>query len=154
MTGPVAATVATGPGPASMQSERYRPFWEGAEKGELRFPRCRGCGRFHWYPALRCPHCSSAALEWTAVGGEGRVFTWTVVRYPFLLEFKDRLPLIVALVEFDDAPGVRLVTNIVDARPEEMAVGVRVSPVFRRLTSGVCFPLYRPAGRPLAGAER
>ena len=41
------------------------------------------------------------------------------------------LPYVVALVEFADAPGVRLVTNIVDSQQEGLRIGQPVEPVFR-----------------------
>jgi hypothetical protein len=36
------------------------------------------------------------------------------------------VPFNVALVEFSDAPGVRLVTNVVDTTPDQLEVGLRV----------------------------
>ncbi len=43
--------------------------------------------------------------------------------------WRDRLPYIVALVEFPDAPGVRLIANVA-ADPETLAIGMAVKPRF------------------------
>ena len=110
----------------------FEPFWQNLRDGYLSFPFCRnnGCERFHWYPMKCCPHCRGEYLDWMPVKGPGRIFTWTVVQHAFSEEFIDKLPYIVALIEFDDAPGVRLVSNIIDADKENIVIGARVEPVF------------------------
>jgi uncharacterized protein len=107
----------------------FLPFWEGLRAGRISFPQCADCGRFHWYPMKRCPHCKSRRIAWTAVKGEGALHTFTIVRFPFSPEFADRLPYVVALVEFPDAPGVRLVTNLVDVPHEAIRIGMKVKPI-------------------------
>ena len=105
-------------------------FFEHLRAGNLCFPRCRDCNLFHWYPKSACPHCQSAALTWRAVAGRGEVFSFTVVHHAFDEKSKGRLPYIVALVTFADAPGVRLITNIVGVAPEALRIGAAVQPVF------------------------
>jgi uncharacterized OB-fold protein len=90
----------------------FAPFWEHLERGEIAFPRCLDCERHHWYPKALCPWCQSTRIEWTPVRGEAALYSWTVVRYAFTAEYQDKLPYTVALVEFPDAPGVRLLTNL------------------------------------------
>ena len=48
---------------------------------------------------------------------------------PFDPAWRDRLPYIVALVEFPDAPSVRLIANVA-ADPETLAIGMAVTPRF------------------------
>ena len=108
----------------------FEPFWQSLRHGCLSFPFCQDCERFHWYPMKHCPHCGSKHLDWLAVEGPGRIFTWTVVQHAFSEEFIDKVPYIVALIEFDDAPGVRLVSNIIDADKENIFIGARVDPAF------------------------
>lgn len=108
----------------------FEPFWQNLRDGFLSFPHCQDCQRFHWYPMKRCPHCSGENLTWSAVKGNGRIFTWTVVQHAFSEEFIDQLPYVVALIEFDDAPGVRLVSHIVDADKDRIAIDAPVEPIF------------------------
>lgn len=107
----------------------FAGFFEAARRRQLAFPRCEDCGRFHWYPMKACPHCRSRRVAWQPVAGGGSLFSWTVVRHAFDPAYKDRLPYIVALVEFDDAPGIRLVTNL-EADPAVLTIGDSVTPVF------------------------
>lgn len=110
----------------------FAGFFEAARGGRLAFPRCESCGRFHWYPMKACPHCRSRDIAWRPVAGNGEIFSWTVVRHAFDPAYRDRLPYVIALVEFADAPGIRLVTNIEEADPESLRIGMQVRPVFRQ----------------------
>ena len=125
--------------------EEHQPFWAGTRKKELRFTQCRDCKKFHWYPQLRCPHCGSKRIEWVKSRGRGRVYTWTVARQPFLPDYKDWVPYIVALIELYDAPGVRFITNVINTSPAGMAAGLEVEVYFHRITDDVWLPLFKPA---------
>jgi uncharacterized OB-fold protein len=119
-------------------------FWEGTRQGEIRFPRCRSCHRFHWYPCVLCPFCHSPDIEWQAVTGQPKLFTWTCVRWNLGPLFTLRGPHIVALVEFDDAPDLYLVTNLVDCQPEEVYIGMPLEVVFQRVNDKLTMPLFKP----------
>jgi uncharacterized OB-fold protein len=116
-------------------------FMASFRQGRLAFPRCRDCGRCHWYPMPRCPHCRSSSLDWHPVAGPGRVYSFTIVRHAFEEKWRPELPYIVALVEFADAPGVRLITNLVGIAPDAVAIGLDVVPDF---TAGDRL-IFRPA---------
>jgi len=60
------------------QMPEFAPFWHNVAKRRLGFPRCEACGRFHWYPLTRCPHCFAADIEWCAVEPRGTLYSWTV----------------------------------------------------------------------------
>ncbi|MGE0796920.1 MAG: Zn-ribbon domain-containing OB-fold protein [Lautropia sp.] len=123
----------------------FAGHFTGLESRSIRFPKCSDCGRLHWYPLPKCPHCGSEALQWHAVGGRGSVWSWTVVRHAYGPELRDRLPYAVALVTFDDAPGIRLLTNLVDTDPAALAIGMAVDPVYRRDDAGLPRVAFRPA---------
>lgn len=108
----------------------YEPYYEELRAGRLAFPRCERCGRFHWYPKAKCPYCESTDIEWTPVTGDAVIYTSTTVRYAFAPEFKDKLPYVVVFVEFDGAPGVRLVSNLLVEPGQTVHIGARVEPVF------------------------
>lgn len=118
----------------AVAAEAVPPEFDGfaanAREGRIAFPKCTACGRFHWYPMPRCPHCRSAGIRWQAVTGVGEVFSFTIVRHPFDTRRADALPYVVALVTFADAPDVRLITNIVGPDALSVAIGDKVEPVF------------------------
>jgi hypothetical protein len=127
----------------------FAGFFEHARAGRLAFPRCRACTRFHWYPMPRCPHCLSPDVGWQPVSGDGRVYSFTRVTHAFDRSRADALPYVVAIVTFADAPGVRLVTNIVGDGLAGLSVGEAVRPVFAGDGEGgppVCFTVARAGG--------
>jgi uncharacterized OB-fold protein len=121
---------------ASEANPEFDGFFTHAAAGHVAFPHCRACGRFHWYPMPRCPHCRSSDLAWRRVSGPATVFSFTRVLHPFDPSRAGALPYVVGLVTFADAPGVRLVTNIVGAGLDALRIGDTVTPVFRAETDG------------------
>ena len=49
---------------------------------------------------------------WESVSPLGSLYSWTEVHHRF--DPSGEVPYVVALVEFKDAPGVRLITNLID----------------------------------------
>jgi uncharacterized OB-fold protein len=127
-------------------------FFAAAAADELRITRCDGCGSFVWYPEDACPSCGGT-LAWVQVRGHGRLFSWAVVRRPFLPAFTDLVPFTTALIALDEAPEVRLCTMVVDAAPETLTVDQPMEVVFRPLRFAtvpdreVVVPMFRPAER-------
>lgn len=113
--------------------EPTRPFWEGAARGELLITRCDGCGRYVWYPEPPCRRCGGARLSWTRVSGRGTLFSWSVVHFAWIPQFRGQVPFVTALVTLEEDPAVRLVTSIVDCAPADLRCDLPVQVVFRPL---------------------
>jgi uncharacterized protein len=109
-------------------------FFAGAARGELVIPRCDGCGKFVWYPAAECPDCASSSVAWVPVSGDATLFSWAIVRRPFLPAFEAMVPFVTALVALVEDPGVRLCSYIVDADPEGLVADCAVRVTFRPLS--------------------
>lgn len=125
------------------------PFWRGAAENELLIPRCEGCDRFDWYPSSTCRHCGSESRRWEPVSGSATLFSWSVVRYPWISQFASLLPMITALVVLDEDSAVRLATRIVDVGPADLCVDQPMEVTFRPMsfpssTASVTAPFFRP----------
>jgi len=125
-----------------------RPFWEACRRHELRFQRCGGCGRFRHPPLPGCPHCGATTHEWVRVAGRGRIFSWTIAHHAAVPPLASEVPYNVVVVEFDDAPGARLVTNVVDAVPDAIRVGRAVEVIWDEPSPDVVLPRVRLADGP------
>lgn len=121
-------------------------FWTGGGDGELRIHRCRGCGHFFHPPGPACFRCRSTDVGPERVSGRGRVAAWTVNHQPWIPGFDP--PYVVAMIEIDEEPDVRVVSNVVDVAPAALTVGLPVE-VFFEERDDVWVPLFRP----LEGAE-
>ena len=120
------------------------PFWEGTRRGEIRFPKCRSCNRFHWYPCIICPFCQSSDIEWQVITSQPRLFIWTCVMWNLGPLFEANGPYIAALVEFDEAPNLRLPALLVDCKSEELSIGMPLEVVFQRINDELTMPLFKP----------
>jgi uncharacterized OB-fold protein len=138
------------------------PFWEAVGERRLVVPRCPRCGRWVWQPRPLCPACHATDLVWTEVSGEARVVSWTVIHPPVLPVWAERVPFVVLLVELADAPGVRMVGQLVDdagqllrtdGRAEGVAEGARVALRWRVDEAGQTLPAWTVAGGSRAAAE-
>ena len=115
-------------------------FWTSGRDGRLRFLRCRGCAYYLHPPAPRCPRCQGSDLAPEQVSGRASVFSFTVNHQPW---DGDPEPYVIALVAFPEQDGLRLTTNIVGCRPDEVSIGMDVQVVFED-RDPVWFPLFEP----------
>ena len=122
-----------------------REFWDRCARHELAFQRCERCGTFRNPPGPLCHVCRSTEARWSPVGGEGSVYSFTVVTHAVHPALLERIPFNVSLVEFPDAPGVRLITNVVDASPDELAIGMPVRVHWEDLSNGTTLPRFEKA---------
>lgn len=119
-----------------------QPYWEACAKRELRFQRCANCGRFRHPPMPACSVCGSGNVEWKAVPGTGTVFSYTIVHHPAHKALKSAVPYNVVVVHLDDADDVRIVSNVIDASPSEISVGLRVALVWDEIEGGMFLPRF------------
>jgi uncharacterized OB-fold protein len=69
------------------------------------------------------------------------------VVHPALPEIAGDVPYNVVVVEFDDAPGARLISNVLDTPPEDVHVGMELDLVWDEPRPGVVLPRFRAAGK-------
>lgn len=118
------------------------PFWEGTKEKELRLQRCKGCGAFLHPPRPMCPHCLSTESEWVPVKGKGKIYSWVTYYESPHPAFK--APYAVVLVELEEGP--RIVSNMVDTKPEDLYIGMPVEVVFDDVGQDLILPKFKKAG--------
>lgn len=123
----------------------YQRYFRGSAAGELRIPHCAGCGWWQWPPRPICPRCQTDEWSWDVAGETATLYSWTTVWRPGLPGFDDQVPFAIIVVELDSIPNVRMLSNSVDCRPEDLAIGLRMEVVFRQVTENVTLPYWRPA---------
>lgn len=101
-----------------------RVFWDACKEHKLTFQKCRACGRLRWPAAHLCPDCLSDAFESAEVAPEGTVESFVVFQKPFHPSLERKVPYITATVNLEG--GLRIVTNLVHCRPEEVSCGAKV----------------------------
>ena len=117
-----------------------KPFWEGTRAGKLLLQRCSDCGAFRWTPQHLCIKCHSEACAWTEVSGRGKVYSHSTVERPPLAAFEPGY--VVAVVELEEGP--LMLTNLVDCKPDEIAVGMPVRVVFEKASDEITLYKFKP----------
>jgi uncharacterized protein len=126
-------------------TDANRFFWQGGERGELTFLRCGKCGVYVHPPSPVCPVDHGKDLHPEAVSGRGTVASFTVNHQAWLPGMA--LPYVIALVEIEEQPGLRLQTNIVGCEPGDVRIGMPVEVVFEHREDAqgdVWIPLFQP----------
>jgi uncharacterized OB-fold protein len=128
--------------------DHNRAFWTGGAGGHLMVSRCTQCGLWVSPPAADCPDCGGA-LAAQPVSGHGTVFTFTVNYQPFNPAVP--VPFVIAIVELDEQPGLRIASNIVDCEPDSVHIGLPVEVRFERHDvdgEDVFVPVFAPRKDP------
>ena len=119
-------------------SEKY---WEGCRKHELWIPKCLSCKRTFFYPSRYCPHCHASNHDWIKSEGKGTVYSYSIVCTSFYgPEWKEDLPYIVCVIELRE--GVRMLSNIINCKPDEVSIGAEVEGVFDDVTEEFSLPKF------------
>jgi uncharacterized OB-fold protein/acyl dehydratase len=113
-------------------------YWEGLQAGTLLIQRCASCGTLRHPPRPGCAACRS--LDWDTVeaAGTGEVYSYTVHHHPPMPGFA--MPYVVGLIELNE--GVRLLANIVDVPPDDVAIGMRVRARIEHLDDELSLPMF------------
>ena len=123
-------------------------FWRAGAAGVLRFMRCRHCGYYIHPPLPICSVCKSRDALDEPVSGRGTVLTYTVNRQVW--EAGLEAPYVIAIVELAEQRGLRLTTNIVNCRLQDVRIGMPAHVVFEQYAD-VWLPLFEPEAAPAIG---
>ena len=110
-----------------------RSFWEGAQADKLMIQKCLDCDTLQYFPRPVCVRCFGMNLGWHQSEGEGTVYSFAPVHMPLhaavrkYVEMTGILP-VFAKVDLDE--GVRILTEIIGCRPEDVKIGSRVKVCF------------------------
>ncbi len=121
-------------------TERNGAFWLGGANEQLLIQRCQACRRWSHPAVEHCPECNGA-LETEPVSGNGTIFTFTENFQQFHPDAPP--PYVIAIVELDEQPDLRLPTNIVNADPAALRCGMPVRVLFEQ-HADVFVPVFEP----------
>lgn len=113
-----------------MPSPGYRR--EMPQRYRLEAVKCKKCGKISFPPRLICSGCGSRKFDKTKLSDNGKIVTYTTIRVA-PTQFTTQVPYSIAIVETDN--GVRITTQVVDCKPEDLEIGKKVKFVFRKLYS-------------------
>ena len=122
-------------------NEASKPFFDGISVGKLRLQVCSYCKTWN-YPVIRiCSACGSNSIEWRDTMGKGIVYSHGRLQRVSHPRHEGRLPIVVAQVDIEE--GLRLFTNLIGTKPEEVRAGDPVELDFETLPDGGLLPVFR-----------
>lgn len=117
------------------------PFWTGGARGELMIAHCNACDHSIHPPQVVCPRCLSDDVAPRAAQGSGTIYARTINRHAWSPEIA--VPYVIAVIDLDGEPGVRITARMVDCEPEAVAIGDRVKVRFEE-DRGIWVPVFAP----------
>lgn len=127
--------------PQPVHTRWSEEFWAGIDRRELLVQVCTDCGKLAGYPKVFCPHCYSDALEWKAVSGRGKIYSFSTITANPPSTFIDEVPYTIVIVELDDGP--RFLSSLVEADIDKVACEAPVEVVYERVDGDLVLPLFR-----------
>jgi uncharacterized OB-fold protein len=138
----------------------HRPEWslpaldafnrEWFTSGRVAVQECSACGTLQHPPEEVCAACGSTAFGTRDLAPTGTVYSYTIIHHAANCALSPSIPYAVVLVAVDEAPGVRVVGNLIDATVEDVAIGLPVEVVWdeRPVDDGeiVRLPQWRQRG--------
>lgn len=121
------------------------PFWAAAREHRLVAPCCTHCATFRFPPGPFCHICQRQEVEYVDLPGTGSIYTFTIARHPVLPELKESVPYVIAVLELDGAPGIRLIANVVSSGVDQLHIGCAVKVTWDDVTDEVTIPRFELA---------
>jgi len=112
--------------PPRITGAGHDSFWEGCNRGELRFQRCQSCGHRPWPVVEACEECGGT-LVFEPVSGKGRLVSWCTFHQPYYGELMPA-PYDTIVVALDEGPY--FVSNPKGFTNEEARDGMAVKVAF------------------------
>lgn len=114
--------------PMPVPTPLTKPFWDSLAEHRIKIQYSPSLGEYIFYPRPLAPRTLADDLEWREISGEGTLYSYTVATRPPSPHFVQENPLILAIVQWDEGP--KFSTEIVNVDPEDLQIGMRVTPVF------------------------
>ena len=127
--------------PQPLANATSLPWWQAAAEHRLVVQRCAPCQHLRHPPAPICPECRSDEADWKELSGRGEVYTYTLVHRP--LAAGQELPFVVAVIALEGAEGLRMISNLVEVAPEDLAIGMPVEVVWEDMSADLAIPRFR-----------
>ncbi len=125
--------------PTPRPTPTEQPFYDACARHQLILQQCQDCGHVLFYPRTHCVQCHSEQLVWREASGQGSIVSYTVVRRSVSADFE--APYMIALIDLREGP--RMMSQIIEAEPEALAVGLSVSVDFAAWSEDITLPVFR-----------
>ena len=129
--------------PIPVPDDLTRGFWEASGKGTRAVQHCADCGFYIHPPRVLCGSCASPNVSWKDVSGNGKIYSWAVMRMQSVAGFEQSVPYCTLLVELDEMPKL-LLAGYLPGEGQELSIGAPVEVFFENIEgSDLKLPNFR-----------
>ncbi|MFB5281753.1 Zn-ribbon domain-containing OB-fold protein [Peribacillus sp. Hz7] len=130
--------------PIPLKNQDNSPYWDAADRHELVLQKCESCHEYSHPPGPSCAKCGGTEMSWESLGStvKGTIYSYIVSYRAFLPGFQNDLPLIIAIVQLEKVPQVKLIGNVRQCSPDEIEIGMNVKMVWEDLTDERALPQW------------
>ena len=112
-------------GPVSFTAiSKVNDFVDYLERGQVMATKCKGCGMVFFHPRADCCSCFSSDMDWIEVAGEGKLISFSKLKYG-PTGFEDDLPYTIALADFGELKVFGRMNK--DIPDDDITVGMSVT---------------------------
>jgi uncharacterized OB-fold protein len=112
---------------------KVNDFITNLEEGKVMGTRCLDCGTMFFPPRAQCYKCLTSNMEWFEVTGEGKLITYSKLKYA-PIGFEDDLPYFIAVLDYGDYKVFGRIAG--DFPMEELEPGMAMKTVANTLPDG------------------
>lgn len=116
-------------------------FWDALKQGKFVTTKCKGCGNVSFPPQADCPKCMGNDFEWTELGREATLVTFTQVQIT-PSSFADLDPYTIAIGEL--ANGIKVLAWLEGTSPEKAKPGMKLRVEARTSKEGAPYYVFVP----------
>ena len=133
--------------PSPVPDEVSKPFWDACNEGRLVVQTCTACSRRQHPPMAACSECGSAStLEFSEVGGRGKVHGYLVSYDSRVMMLQQIQPFNLVVIELEDDPDVKMLSHLPGTAQDEVPVGAAVQVEFEETYNGQKVAEWRVVG--------
>ena len=118
------------PVPVPMPDGLDQPYYDAIAQDRLVLQVCKDCGTYQWGPEWICHNCNSENVVFEEIEPEGRIYSYERVWHPVHPALKEQGPYLIALVEFPNHNGARMIGNLLGDPLQEVKIGATVTAEF------------------------
>lgn len=118
-------------------------FWQSTRAHAAKLQRCNVCGQFWYYPGPVCHHCGAQDWTWTALSGEGSIYSYSVLERAKGNPYENDVPIAIVLVRLAEGPVI--MSNLVDYEPSDLKIDAAVQMTYEDVNDEVTLPVFVPA---------
>ncbi|AEG48285.1 protein of unknown function DUF35 [Sphingobium chlorophenolicum L-1] len=133
--------------PLPLPDPLSEPFWAAARRHELHMRKCDACAALAYPPEIACRACGGSEAHFVPVSGRATLQSWTVLHEPPSPGFRDRLPVILAVVELEEQARLLMSADLVDIAPGDLRIGLPLEVRFEDVTDDCTLVQFAPAER-------